>query len=174
MCTKDGFFADIIQKKFIWQGGLFMKQYIVELTNKERSLLQQIISKGKTTGYHIKYAHILLKADQSEAGPGWPDSKIAEAFNCNMSTVFRLRKRLVENGFEAVLQHGNKGKQKQRKLDGKAEAHLIALACSKPPEGRQRWTIRLLADELVSLGIVDSCGKTTVHETLKKMNLSLI
>ena len=151
-----------------------MKQYIVELTNKERSLLQQIISKGKTTGYYIKYAHILLKADQSEAGPGWPDSKIAEAFNCNMSTVFRLRKRLVENGFEAVLQHGNKGKQKQRKLDGKAEAHLIALACSKPPEGRQRRTVRLLADELVSLGIVDSCGKTTVHETLKKMNLSLI
>jgi hypothetical protein len=81
---------------------------------------------------------------------------------------------LVENGFDAVLQHGNTGKRKQRKLDGKAEAHLIALACSQPPEGRQRWTVRLLANELVALGIVDSCGKTTVHETLKKMNSSLI
>ena len=150
-----------------------MKQYIVELTSKERSRLQQIISKGNTTGYRIKYAQILLKADQSNAGPGWSDSKTAEAFECNVSTVYRLRKRLVEKGFEAVLQHGNKGKRKQRKLDGKAEAHLIALACSQPPKGRQRWTVRLLADELVSLGIVDSCGKTTVHETLKKMSLSL-
>jgi hypothetical protein len=80
---------------------------------------------------------------------------------------------LVEKGFEAALQNGNKGKRKQRKLDGKAEARLIALACSEPPKGRQRWTVRLLADELVCLGIADSCGKTTVHETLKKMNLSL-
>jgi transposase len=150
-----------------------MKQYIVELTSKERAELQQIISKGNTTGYRIKYAHILLKADQSQAGPGWPDSKIAEAFNCNMSTIFRLRKRLVEKGFESALQNGNKGKRKHRKLDGKAEARLIALACSEPPKGRQRWTVRLLADELVCLGIVDSCGKSTVHETLKKMNLSL-
>jgi hypothetical protein len=81
---------------------------------------------------------------------------------------------LIEDGFDAVLQHGNTGKHKQRKLDGTAEAHLIALACSEPPKGRQRWTVRLLADELVSLGIVDSCGKTTVHETLKKMNYGLI
>ena len=151
-----------------------MKQYVVELTSKERSQLQQIIAKGNTTGYRIKYAHILLKADQGKGSPGWSDPKIAEAFGCNLSTVYRLRKRLVENGFNAVLQHGNTGKRKQRKLDGKAEAHLIALACSQPPEGRQRWTVRLLANELVALGIVDSCGKTTVHETLKKMNSSLI
>ena len=151
-----------------------MKQYVVELTSEERSQLQQIVAKGNTAGYRIKYAHILLKADQGKGGPGWSDPKIAEAFGCNLSTVYRLRKRLVENGFNAVLQHGNTGKRKQRKLDGKAEAHLIALACSQPPEGRQRWTVRLLANELVALGIVDSCGKTTVHETLKKMNSSLI
>jgi len=151
-----------------------MKQYVVELTSEERSQLQQIVAKGNTTGYRIKYAHILLKADQSKGCPGWSDPKIAEAFGCNLSTVYRLRKRLVENGFDAVLQHGNTGKRKQRKLDGKAEAYLIALACSQPPEGRQRWTVRLLANELVALGIVDSCGKTTVHETLKKMNSSLI
>ncbi len=150
-----------------------MKQYIVELTSEERAQLRQIVAKGNTTGYRMKYAHILLKADQSKDGPGWSDPQIAEAFECNLSTVYRLRKRLID-GFEAVLQHGNAGKHKQRKLDGKAEARLIALACSQPPEGRQRWTVRLLADELVSLGIVDSCGKTTVHETLKKMNYRLI
>jgi transposase len=150
-----------------------MKQYIVELTSEERSQLQRILSKGRTTGYRMKYAHILLKADQGKDGPGWSDPKIAEAFDCNVSTVYRLRTRLVEEGFDAILCHGNTGKRKQRKLDGNAEAHLIALACSQPPKGRQRWTIRLLAEELVSLGIVDSCGKTTVHETLKKMNFSL-
>ena len=150
-----------------------MKQYRVELTSEERSQLQRILSKGKTTGYRMKYAHILLKADQGKDGPGWSDPKIAEAFDCNVSTVYRLRTRLVEEGFDAILCHGNTGKRKQRKLDGNAEAHLIALACSQPPKGRQRWTIRLLAEELVSLGIVDSCGKTTVHETLKKMNFSL-
>ena len=151
-----------------------MKQHIVELTSEERSQLQQIVAKGNTTGYRIKYAHILLKANQAKGGPGWSDPRIAEAFECNVSTVYRLRKRLIEDGFDAVLQHGNTGKHKQRKLDGTAEAHLIALACSEPPKGRQRWTVRLLADELVSLGIVDSCGKTTVHETLKKMNYGLI
>jgi transposase len=150
-----------------------MKQYIVELTSEERSQLQRILSKGKTAGYRMKYAHILLKADQGKEGPAWSDSEIAEAFGCNVSTVYRLRKRLVEEGFDSVLCHGNTGKRKQRKLDGKAEARLIALACSQPPKGRRRWTIRLLADELVALGIVDSCGKTTVHETLKKMNCSL-
>jgi transposase len=150
-----------------------MKQYIVELTSEERCQLQQIVAKGNTTGYQIKYSQILLKADQGKDGPGWSDAKIAEAFECNVSTVYRLRKRLVEDGFEAILQHGNTGKHKRRKLDGKAEAHLIALACSQPPAGRQRWTVRLLADELVALGIVDSCGKTTVHETLKKMNFGL-
>jgi transposase len=164
----------MLKTALIWQGGRPMKQYIVELTSEERSQLQQIVAKGNTTGYRIKYAHILLKANQAKGGPGWSDPRIAEAFECNVSTVYRLRKRLIEDGFDAVLQHGNTGKHKQRKLDGKAEAHLIALACSKPPKGRQRWTVRLLADELVSLSIVDSCGKTTVHETLKKMNYGLI
>jgi transposase len=164
----------MLKKALIWQGGRPMKQYIVELTSEERSQLQQIVARGNTTGYRIKYAHILLKANQAKEGPGWSDPRIAEAFECNVSTVYRLRKRLIEDGFDAVLQHGNTGKHKQRKLDGKAEAHLIALACSEPPKGRLRWTVRLLADELVSLGIVNSCGKTTVHETLKKMNYGLI
>jgi hypothetical protein len=163
----------IVFKNGIRQGDSTVKQYIVELTSEERSQLQRILSKGKTAGYRMKYAHLLLKADQGKDGPGWSDSEIGEAFECNVSTVYRLRKRLVEEGFDAVLRHGNTGKHKQRKLDGKAEARLIALACSQPPKGRQRWTVRLLADELVALGIVDSCGKTTVHETLKKMNCNL-
>ena len=150
-----------------------MKQYIVELTREERIQLQEIVSKGKTAGYKIKYAQIFLKADQGEWGPAWSDPRIAEAYDSTATTVYRLRKRLVGQGLEGVLQHGNKGIRKARKLDGRAEAHLIALACSKPPQGRNRWTVRLLADELVALQIVDSCGKSTVHDTLKKMNLSL-
>lgn len=150
-----------------------MKQYIVSLTRVERIHLQEIIQKGKTSGFKIKYAQILLKADQGNDGPAWSDARIAEAYDCTPMTVYRLRKRLTERGLDGVLRHANKGRRKARKLDGRAEAHLIALACGKPPKGRNRWTVRLLADELVALQIVDSCGKSTVHETLKKMNLSL-
>ena len=152
-----------------------MKQYVVELTSEERSQLQQIVAKGNTTGYRIKYAHILLKADQGKDGPGWSDPKIAEAFECNLSTVYRLRKRLVENGFDAVLQHGNTGKRKQRKLDGKAEAYLIALACSAPPKGRKHWSMRLLAERLVALEQIDidSVSHETVRQVLKKTNSNL-
>jgi hypothetical protein len=101
----------LLKTAFIWQGGYSMKQYIVELTSEERYQLQQVITKGNTTGYGIKYAHILLKADQGKEGPGWSDSKITEAFEYNVSTVYRLRKRLVEDGFDAILQHGNTGKR---------------------------------------------------------------
>ncbi|GAH56645.1 unnamed protein product, partial [marine sediment metagenome] len=83
------------------------------------------------------------------------------------------RKRLLEHGLDTAMEHGNRGAYRAKKLDGVAEAHLIATACSSAPEGRNRWTVRLLADEMVSLGIVDSCSKSTVHNTLKKMNLSL-
>ena len=113
MCIDIGFFADIAKKALIWQGGHRMKQYIVELTSEERSQLHQIVTRGNTTGYRIKYAHILLKADQGKNGPGWSDPKIAEAFDCNLSTVYRLRKRLVEKGFDTVLRNPNTGKRKR-------------------------------------------------------------
>jgi hypothetical protein len=120
-----------------------------------------------------RHARILLKADQGPQGPAWKDADIANAFDCTIKSVERLRKRLVEHGMDSAMDHGNRCAYRAKKLDGVAEAHLIALACSSAPKGRNHWTVRLLAEQMVSLGIVDSCGKSTVHNTLKKMNLSL-
>jgi len=150
-----------------------MKKYIVELTSEERKGLEAVINADRMAVHKRKHAHMLLKADQGMHGPRWPDKKIAEAFDCHITTVENLRKRFVEHGLDKAMEHGNRGSYRAKKLDGVAEAHLIATACSSAPDGRNRWTVRLLADEMVSLGIVDSCGKTTVHNTLKKMNLSL-
>lgn len=150
-----------------------MKKYIVELTSEERSELQDIIKAERMAAHKRRHARILLKADQGPQGPAWKDADIANAFDCTIKSVERLRKRLVEHGMESAMDHGNRGAYRAKKLDGVAEAHLIALACSSAPKGRNRWTVRLLAEQMVSLGIVDSCGKSTVHNTLKKMNLSL-
>jgi hypothetical protein len=150
-----------------------MKKYVVELTSEERKTLMNIIKAERMAAHKRRHARILLKADQGPEGPGWKDADIADAFDCTVKSVERLRKRIVEFGFDTALEHGNRGAYRVKKFDGVAEAHLIATACSSAPEGHNRWTVRLLADEMVSLGIVDSCGKTTVHDTLKKMNLSL-
>ena len=149
------------------------KKYIVELTSEERDGLETVINAGRMAAHKRKHAQMLLKADQGIHGPRWSDIKIAEAFDCHRTTVENLRKRFVEHGLDKAMAHGNRGSYRLKKFDGVAEAHLIATACSSAPEGRNRWTVRLLADEMVSLGIVESCGKTTVHNTLKKMNLSL-
>ena len=149
------------------------KMYIVELTSKERKGFESVINADRMAAHKRKHAQMLLKADQGSYGPGWSDLKIADAFDCHRTTVENLRKRFIEHGLDKAMAHGNRGSYRAKKFDGVAEAHLIATACSSAPEGRNRWTVRLLADEMVSLGIVDSCGKTTVHSTLKKMNLSL-
>ena len=149
------------------------KKYIVELTTEERSQLKAIINSPKGPTHKRRHAQMLLKADQGPQGSAWKDVDIAEAFDCYVTTVENLRKRLVTEGFEAALEHGNRGSYRARKLDGVAEAHLIALACGEAPKGRNRWTVRLMADQMVALGYVDSCGKSTVHHTLKKTNLSL-
>ena len=146
------------------------KKYIVELTSEERDRLTKVVNTGKIAAHKRKHAQMLLKADQSS---GWSDIQIAEAFDCHRTTVENLRKRLIEHGLDKAMDHGNRGSYRIKKFDGVAEAHLIATACSKAPEGRNRWTVRLLADQIVSLGIVDSCSGATVHRTLKKMNLSL-
>ena len=150
-----------------------MKKHIVKLTSEERNTLTAIIQAERMAAHKRRHARILLKADQGNEGPGWKDADIANAFDCTIKSVERLRKQLVGCGLAAVMEHGNRGSYRIKKFDGVAEAHLIATACSSAPEGRNRWTVRLLADEMVSLGIVDSCGKTTVHNTLKKTNLSL-
>jgi hypothetical protein len=148
-----------------------MKKYLVELTTEERSQLQTLVGKGKP--HQRRHAQMLLKADQGPEGPGWKDTQIAEAFDCHPTSVENLRRRLVEQGLEAALEHGNRGSYRARKLDGKAEARLIALTRMEPPEGRNRWGVRLLADQMVAQGYVESCSHMAVQRTLKKMNLSL-
>lgn len=147
------------------------KKYIVELTSEERTQLAAMIKRGKTAGYKIRHAQILLKINQGEHGPGWSDGKAAEALGAHITSLERLRKRFVEEGLEAALER-HKRKNYTRKLDGDAEAHLIAIACSEPPEGRSEWSLRLLADKLVELNIVESISHMAVSRTLKKTKLS--
>ena len=147
------------------------KKYVVDLTSKERKYLQHLVNKGKVAGYKIRHAQMLLKADQGRHGPAWPDEQIAEVFGTHEATVRRLRERYVEEGLDEALQR-KKRQNYTRKLDGDAEAHLIAIACSQPPKGRNRWTLRLLADRVVELSVVDSVSHMTISRTLKKTNLS--
>lgn len=144
-----------------------MKTYIVELTGEERARLRDLVNDGKSAGFRIKRANILLKVDQGRHGPGWKDEQVAEAFDCGTATVERLRKRWIEVGTDKALEREKRGPQ-LGKLDGDAEAVLVATACSKAPEGRARWTLRLLADKLVELGVVESCSHMTVQRAMKK------
>lgn len=148
------------------------KKYIVKLTIEERKRLEKLIDTGKAAKHKIRYAEMLLLADEGEDGPGWADEQIAKAFRSHRTTVEHLRKRLVEQGPEAALQR-RKRQNYTLKLDGEAEAHLIVLACSEAPAGRSRWTLRLLADKLVELNVVDEVSYATVRRTLKKTSLSL-
>ena len=150
-----------------------MKKYIVELTSKERSQLREIINAERMAAHKRHHARMLLKLDQGSDGPGWSDAQVAAAFDCTARSSERLRRRLVERGLEAALEHGNRGSYRARALDGVAEAHLIALACGDAPEGRNRWTVRLLEEKMVAMNLVESCSKSSIHRTLKKMNLSL-
>lgn len=149
------------------------KIYIVELTKEERQGLERLISSGKTAARKLTHARILLKAASGPAGPNWSDGQISQAFDVGRATVERVRKSFVEEGLESALNRDKPERVYQRKLDGKGEAHLIAVTCSQAPEGYQRWTLQLLADRLVELGYVDSISDETVRRTLKKTNLSL-
>lgn len=145
-----------------------MKQYKVTLTDEERSTLQELISRGKGPARRLCHARILLKADASSEGPGWEDAAIGEALDIGTATVERARKRFVEEGFEEALGRKKPRRQYERRLDGKSEAHLVALACSQAPEGRERWTLQLLADRMVVLGHVQAVSRETIRRTLKK------
>jgi len=150
-----------------------MKKYIVALTIEERSQLKDIIDADRMAAHKRRHSQMLLKADQGANGPAWTDTRIAEAFDVKPLTAKRLRQRLVERGLESALDHGNRGSYRAKALDGEAEAHVIALACGEPPAGRNRWTFRLLADQAVALGVVESCSKSSIHRALKKTHLSL-
>ena len=147
-----------------------MKKYVVELTRDERRNLRELVKKGKAAAYKIKHANILLKADQAKGGSKWMDEQIVEAFGCHVTTVANVRKRFVTEGFDAAVGRRQEGVGRPRKLDGDAEAQITMIACSDPPEGHKQWTVRLIADKLVELNVVDTCSRMAVHRTMKKTN----
>src|SRR5271166_2171351 len=146
-----------------------VKRYVVELSAEERERLNTLIQTGKHPARLLTKARILLKADASEAGEGWSDSRIAAALDTSVDTVARTRQQLVEEGFDAVLvRKYSPASARPRIFDGAAEAKLIALACSEPPKGRKRWTLQLLEEQVVELKIVDRASDNTIGRTLKK------
>jgi Homeodomain-like domain len=150
-----------------------VKKYVVKLSAEEREQLDSLTRSGKHPAQKLTKARILLKADASEAGEAWSDSQIASALNTSLATVARTRRQLVEEGFEAVLTRKHSPASARRRVfDGAAEAKLIALACSAPPKGRARWTLRLLEDKVVELNIVDRVSDNTIGRTLKKTSSS--
>jgi transposase len=150
-----------------------MKKYTVTLTPDECQELQELIASGKAAAKKLIHARILLKADASAGDPGWSDSRIAEAVEVSTDTVARVRERFVEQGLAAALVRKKQDKpSRERTLDGRAEAKLIALACSSPPTGRAEWTMQLLADRLIELRIVAAVSDETVRRTLKKTRSS--
>jgi len=148
-------------------------KYVVRLTEEERTELEALVKTGKVAARKRQRAHILLKADADTQGSGATDQQIAEALDVGTATVHRVRKSYVEQGFGEALGRTPVGPRRARKLDGAQEAHLVAVACGPAPEGRARWTVRLLADKAVELEIVDSISKDTIHRMLKKTTSSL-
>lgn len=148
-----------------------VKKYIVSLSEAERQDLEQIVMTGKRAAYTINHARILLKADRNQANGSWCDQQIKDAFGISIRTIEQVRQRFVEEGLEAALKCRPGGGRKP-KLDGEAEAHLIALRCGNAPKGKGRWTLRLLADQMVELGHVEQLSHESVRQVLKKTNCS--
>lgn len=147
--------------------------YKVKLTEGQRSELIEIVRNGKHQAKVIMHANVLLQADCSSQGPGLRAKVIAENLNVHTRTVHRVRRKYAEEGIEAAIHRKPHKQYKPKKLDGESEAHLIALCCSQAPQGRVAWTLKLLANELIRLEVVDSVSKSTIRRTLKKTNLSL-
>jgi transposase len=148
------------------------KKYRVSLTVAERQALEQLITRGKGDARCLAHARILLQTDESPAGPAHDDVTTAESLTVSVRTIERVRQRFVEEGFELALKPRPTKRVYQRLLDGRQEARLIKLACSTPPEGKGRWTLRLLADQMVALNHVETLSHETVRRTLKKTNSS--
>jgi transposase len=149
------------------------KKYPVTLTRTEREHLKSLIAAGTAPARKLTHARILLKADQGPEGPAWVDDAVADAVEVSQPTVCRVRKQYVEEGLEAALNRRPPNREYHRKLDGEQEARLVALACSEPPEGQARWSLRLLADKMVDLEIVEEdLSYQTVRRTLKKTSSS--
>ena len=150
-----------------------MKQkYIVKLTETERSQLKELISSGKASARQIRRAYILLKSDSSEGGPTWNYKTICEAYDVSSLTVYTVRKNYIAGGLERAILRKKPDRVYKRRLDGEGEAHLIALACSEPPDGYERWSLRLLKDRIIRSEIVENISHETIRQTLKKTNSS--
>jgi len=150
----------------------FKEKYVVRLTAGDRRQLERLVSSGKHPARALTRARILLRADAGAGGPGWDDARVAEALECGDRTVARVRRRYAEGGLDMALHSKRPTGRQYRKLDGKQEARLVALACSEPPAGQARWTMKLLADRLVELAVVESIDPATVWRTLKKTTSS--
>jgi hypothetical protein len=148
------------------------KRYRVTLTAEERDELARKISRGKADARKLAHARVLLQADEAEGGPARVDEAIASAVRLSVRTIERVRQRFVEQGLEAALLPKPSKRIYRRKLDGEQEAHLLALACARPPEGKARWSLRLLAERMVALEHVDTLSHETVRQTLKKTSSS--
>ncbi len=148
------------------------KKYVVRLTEEERAYLRTLIGRGSAPARTLSRARILLKANEGEGGAAWSDAAISEALEVGLSTVARVRQRYAREGLEATLARKAPEREYRRKLDGEQEARLIALACSEPPIGRKRWTLRMLADRLMALEVVETVSYETVRQVLKKTNSS--
>jgi hypothetical protein len=146
------------------------RKYIVKLGDKQRERLEKLVSSGSARARTITHARILLKSDSSEGAPNWPYADICKALDVSETTVTHVRRTFVQDGLDAALSRKKPNRLYEHCLDGDAEAHLIALACGQPPDGRDRWTLRLLADQMVKLEYVDAVSHETVRATLKKTN----
>lgn len=149
------------------------KKYIVTLSSAERNSLLNLLSLGQGPTRKLTHARILLKADQGPHGPGWSDQQISAALEVSLPTIARVRERFVLEGLEAALKRRPNSNPRCCKIDGEQEAHLIALTCSQPPAGHKRWTMRLLATQMVDLDYLDTVSHETVRQVLKKRTQAL-
>ena len=148
------------------------EKYVVRLTAAQRRELERMARSGERSARMLVRARILLKADAADGGPAWDDASTAEALDCGARTVARVRKKFAQGGLDLALHRKKPTGRQYRKLDGDQEARLVAIACSAPPAGRARWTLKMLADRLVELEVVDRICDETVRRTLKKTNSS--
>lgn len=148
------------------------KKYIVSLTAEEREELEQLTTTGKVAAYRMNHARILLKADTNQEDGGWTDEAISQALDISVATIERVRQRFVETSLAGALSRQVQQQRKPRRLDGEQEAHLIAMTCSEPPAGHARWSLRLLAERMVELEVVERVSHETVRQTLKKTTSS--
>ena len=146
------------------------KKYIVNLSEAEQKSLKKLTTTGKTAAYKISHGRVLLLADINQSKESWSDDAIASALGISIPTVERVRRRFVTEGIDSALNYRQGRGRKQKRLDGNGEAHLLAIACSEAPQGRERWTLRMLADKMVELNYVESISHETVRQTLKKMS----